>query len=339
MKKEIAQVAVEHISVEELFGVYSYKLPNTSEKGIEKLLIIYGDNGTGKTTILKLFFYLLSTRDKSGYKTKIAETRFKKFVVQLKNGIEIGAKRECSTCGTFTYYIAKNNEILKSIELKADSDNSIQLDAGSKEDIIYQEILNYIRNLNITTFYLSDDRKVLNSITSKNANLHNSPRFFINESDIIFSKGLERNEIKKILNERRLDLEATLERLIDWIRNRVITGSRMGEKNSQGVFSDIIKNYIKLSEADSIIKDKISLTKELDELEKRIPKFVEYGLIEKFDTNAIKRSLKKAETSEQERFLGTIISPFLESINAKLQALEPVCESIEMFIRTINDYL
>ena len=27
----------------------------------------------------------------------------------------------------------------------------------------------------------------------------------------------------------------------------------------------------------------------LDELEKRIPKFVEYGLIEKFDTNAIKR--------------------------------------------------
>ena len=106
MKKEIAQVAVEHISVEELFGVYSYKLPNTSEKGIEKLLIIYGDNGTGKTTILKLFFYLLSTRDKSGYKTKIAETRFKKFVVQLKNGIEIGAKRECSTCGTFTYYIA-----------------------------------------------------------------------------------------------------------------------------------------------------------------------------------------------------------------------------------------
>ena len=42
----------------------------------------------------------------------------------------------------------------------------------------------------------------------------------------------------------------------------------MGEKNSQGVFSDIIKNYIKLSEADSIIKDKISLTKELDELEK-----------------------------------------------------------------------
>ena len=44
MKKEIAQVAVEHISVEELFGVYSYKLPNTSEKGIEKLLIIYGDN-------------------------------------------------------------------------------------------------------------------------------------------------------------------------------------------------------------------------------------------------------------------------------------------------------
>lgn len=333
------KIAIAQIFIEELFGVYTYTLPNNSETEIEKLLIIYGDNGTGKTTILKLLFYLLSTRGKSGYKTRISETRFKKFIVRFKNGFEVGAIREKSICGTYTYYIAMNGKILKSVELKTNPQNAIRLEADSNENLIFKEILEEIKKLNITTFYLSDDRKILNSITSENDDEERaSQRIIINQSDIIFSKGIERNEIKKILNERRLELESTIERLIDWIRNRVITGSRMGEKNSQVVFSDIIKNYITLSEADSVIKNKITLTKELDILEGKIPKFVEFGLIDGFDAKTIRSSLKKAKTIEQERFLSTIISPFLESVNAKLEALEPVCKVIEVFILTINDY-
>lgn len=337
--KKMNKIAVAQILIEELFGVYSYVLPNQSGTEIEKLLIMYGDNGTGKTTILKLLFYLLSTRDKSGYKTRISETRFKKFIVRFKNGFEVGATRENSTCGTYTYYTAMNGDVLNSVVLKANPNNAIQLEPDSKEDVIFKQILEEIKKLNITTFYLSDDRKILNSETSANdITIRDSQRILINESDIIFSKGIERNEIKKLLNERRLELESTIERLIDWIRNRVIAGSRMGEKNSQVVFSDIIKNYITLSEANSVIKDKAALAKELDVLENRIPKFVEFGLIEGFDAKTIRSSIKKAKTGEQERFLSTIISPFLESVNAKLEALEPVCKVIEVFIQTINEY-
>src|SRR5690606_6427566 len=110
---------------------------------------------------------------------------------------------------------------------------------------------------NITTFYLSDDRKILNSITS-NINEFDDRDIIINDSDIILSKNYERIAIKKLMNEKRLALEPTIERLIDWIRNRIITGSRMGEKNSQVIFSDIIKNYITLSETESRLKDKDS---------------------------------------------------------------------------------
>lgn len=337
--KESNQIAVAQILVEDLFGVYTYTLPNSSVLDIEKLLILYGDNGTGKTTILKLLFYLLSTRDMMGYKTRISETRFKKFVVRFKNGFEVGAERRKSTYGTYKYYIAMNGEILNSVLLKAQPNNAIQLEPDSKENMIFQQILKKIRSLNITTFFLSDDRKVLNSTTFANDNaIRDSQKIIINGSDLFFSNGIEKNEIKKLLNERRLELESTIERLIDWIRNRVIAGSRMGEKNSQVVFSDIIKNYITLSEADSVIKDKIALTRELNVLEGRIPKFVEFGLIEGFDTKTIRSSIKKAKTGEQERFLSTIISPFLDSVNAKLEALEPVCKVIEVFIQTINEY-
>lgn len=162
----INQLAVTKISVEKLFGHYDYTLPNTPAVDISKLLIVYGDNGTGKTTILKLFFYLLSTRDKSGYKSRLAETKFKKFSIHFRNGFEIGAFREKGFIGSYEYYISKKGKKIKSILLKANAQNAIQLELGSPEDYTYQEILVYLRNLNITTFYLSDDRKILNSVTS-----------------------------------------------------------------------------------------------------------------------------------------------------------------------------
>jgi len=330
-------VSVSKIQVEKLFGLYDYTLPKNTNSDIKKLMIVYGDNGSGKTTILKLFFYLLSTRDKSGYKTRIAETKFQKFSVIFQNGIEIGAQRDKACIGSYEFYIAKKGKRIKYIQLKATADNRISIEPGSKEDFLYQEMLEFIRQLNITTFYLSDDRKILNSLTSNN-NDSDERDLMLNDSDLIFSKNYERIAIKKIMNEKRISLEPTIERLIDWIRNRIITGSRMGEKNSQVIFSDIIKNYITLSETESRLKDKESILKELDVLENKIPIYASMGLIEELDTKGIRTSIKKARTDEQIKFLSTVISPFLESVNAKLSALEYVVRTINLFLQTVNGY-
>lgn len=330
-------ISVSKIQVDKLFGLYDYTLPSKTAADISKLMIVYGDNGSGKTTILKLFFYLLSTKDKSGYKTRIAEIKFKRFSILFQNGIEIGAQREKASIGSYEFFISKKGKKLKSINLKATADNRIQIEPGSKDDFTYQEMLESIRQLNITTFYLSDDRKILNSLTSNN-NEFEENNILINDSDIILSKNYERIAIKKLLNEKRLALEPTIERLIDWIRNRIISGSRMGEKNSQVIFSDIIKNYIILSETESRLKDKDTLLKELDDLEIKIPAYVSMGLIEELDTKGIRSSIKKAKTNEQIKFLSTVISPFLESINAKLNALESVVRTINLFLETVNGY-
>lgn len=338
MKKQPKlNINVSKIKVDKLFGLYDYTLPNQPESDISKLMIVYGDNGSGKTTLLKLFFYLLSTRDKSGYKTRIAEIKFKKFSVTFLNQIEIGAEREVANIGSYEFYISRNGKKIKSILLKAKADNSIQIEAGSREDFIYQEMLSFIKNLNITTFYLSDDRKILNSVTSNN-NEYDESNYLLNESDIILSKRYESVGLKKLLNEKRLALEPTIERLIDWIRNRIISGSRVGEKNSQVIFSDIITNYITLSEKESPIKNKESLLKDLEDLEIKIPSYVLMGLIDELDTKGIRNSIKKAKTDEQIKFLSTVISPFLESLNAKLNALENVVKTINLFLDTVNGY-
>ena len=154
---------VSKIEVEKLFGFYNYTLPNNINSDISKLMIVYGDNGSGKTTILKLFFYLLSTRDRSGYKTRIAEIKFQRFAVIFQNGIEIGAKRDRASIGTYEYYIAKNGKTQKSLILKASSDNNIRIEQqGSKDEhtfCIQSKAGSSMQGRNYVTEYYEYDSK------------------------------------------------------------------------------------------------------------------------------------------------------------------------------------
>lgn len=340
-KEKINPFAVSQICVEKLFGQYTYNIPNDSNVDINKLLILYGDNGTGKTSILKLLFYLISPRDKKGYKTKIAKTKFQKLSIHFQNGTEIGALRENSLIGSFEYYISKNGKILKSVILKADSENTINLENESEVGVKFLAILDYIKKLNITIFYLSDDRKILNSHSSaehEDDETEDSPRIFFNTSELSFANNYETNLIRNIVNEKKIALEPTINRLSDWVNNKIISGSRTGERNSQAIVNDIIKDYIKLAETEPTKEDKDSLLKDLDNLDNKMPSYVSLGLIDGLDTNPIRASLKKAKTPEQIKFLRTVIKPYLDGINAKLNALENVEKTIKLFVDTVNDY-
>src|SRR5688500_801237 len=131
---KINPLSIKHVQVEQLFGYYTYAIPLESSADISQLLIIYGDNGSGKTTLLKLIFWLLSSRDRSGYKTRIAETKFKHFSIKFENGIEIGATREKNNIiGGFTYYVKDKTKTLYSLVLKTSNRNAISLSEGSKD--------------------------------------------------------------------------------------------------------------------------------------------------------------------------------------------------------------
>ncbi len=65
------------ILVEGLFGRYNYDLGLTNQADSSRLLILYGDNGSGKTTFLSLVYYLLTTTSGQGYKSFVARTPYR----------------------------------------------------------------------------------------------------------------------------------------------------------------------------------------------------------------------------------------------------------------------
>mgnify|MGYP001596305897 CR=1 FL=1 len=52
------------IRIEKLFGLYTYDIPQDGE--LSNAAILYGDNGVGKSTVLRLVFHLLSAAHNRG---------------------------------------------------------------------------------------------------------------------------------------------------------------------------------------------------------------------------------------------------------------------------------
>ena len=78
--------AITRIEVEGLFGTYSYTLaPSPLAQSPERLLVLYGDNGSGKTTILTLLFHLLAPDKRAGHKSDVAKIPFSRFAVYFSS--------------------------------------------------------------------------------------------------------------------------------------------------------------------------------------------------------------------------------------------------------------
>src|SRR4051812_12154840 len=80
--------AISRISIEGLFGKYDYELPERTvdEIDLSRLFLMYGENGVGKTTLLRLIYHSLSPEDDQGHRTFLARTRFKRFALELHDG-------------------------------------------------------------------------------------------------------------------------------------------------------------------------------------------------------------------------------------------------------------
>ena len=71
---ELHPFAILEITVKGLYGYIDQTLTSSLENRdkISKLAILYGENGTGKTTLLRLAFHLLSPRVDRGHKSRLA---------------------------------------------------------------------------------------------------------------------------------------------------------------------------------------------------------------------------------------------------------------------------
>ena len=326
------------VEVTQLFGRYDYRIrfPNDDTE-MPKIALLYGDNGTGKTTILKLIFHLLSSSLGRQHKSFVASVPFRQFSILFSDGYRLTASRPNNhAAGSFDLQLADRDRSYSQARIEIDPESrSVTRQLISKK---IQNILRSISELDVAVLYLGDNRDLegdtlLESDRRRHVRRRMSPQFRENDAFSMEARGNEAQESNLVESIHRTESDFNIE---------VIRASSTGESDAGRTYIDILRT---IASAKTLTKNELdekveTLTSELEELEGISEEFAEFGFGSTIDADSLARSLLLATETEATLAIAVeVLASFLNGQRVRLNALRPTYEKISRFVRITNEYL
>jgi ABC-type cobalamin/Fe3+-siderophores transport system ATPase subunit len=331
--------AISRIRVKNLFGTYNYVLaPSPKACNTDRLLILYGDNGSGKTTILRTIFHLLAPESGEGHKTSIAQTPFERFEVDLSSGDRIRAYRPANRLvGSYTMDLRLHSGGRARFEMKADKAGAVKRSDTS------DAFLAKLGKLKVVLYFLSDDRTVqLSGVGESDSALPQAgfpEEWVLAQAEVLGQAVRSVRRAEAEMKAQQL-LPQSLKRAETWIQSQAVRGSAQGESSVYSLYSDLLGRISKLPLADTPSKDAVLRVtgKRVAEIEARSKDYAKYGLLPEFNGQELLRILNSAPKSHLP-ILTNVISPYLESVEKKLEAMQYLQQQINSLVTTLNSFL
>ena len=314
-------LAIRRINLEKLFGVYSYSIPDfdssRESESYSKLLLLYGDNGSGKTTILRLVFHLLSPEDRKGHRTFLAETIFRRFEVELANGINVSASRDNERLvGSYELSISMGHETMAKCACVTDESLQVVESEG------LENFLQCLRQLDLAIYFLADDRKIARSVSPARTR----------EEELMWRRRVVLEGHAEDSEESRQDanVKSAVQRVTQWIRQQVLKGASIGQDNSNTIYAHVVKQIVSEKTASTLdVKaTSVSMINTIEELAARNNLFAEYGLVATMNAQSFTTPLRAAQKGSSQ-LMTRILQPYFDGITARLDALEGIYSLVQ----------
>ncbi|KAA6455971.1 ATP-binding protein [Acidobacteria bacterium AB60] len=349
------QQLISAIRVEKLFGLYTYRLPR--EGVLPNGAILYGDNGVGKSTILRLAFHLLSAAGNRGHRGALLEAPFEILEVDLTSGVTLRAARtEVGGRLTLDLSIVRLKTMLarwiyfpgqeSSQRLRESFPSFIQIDKRGKAVLVEPKVkkepapfpegedayISVLKQNAPTTFLLNAERRLDSDSVP-------------DPSDEMELRRVLRYEEPKRLNDivgrsREIALSQALSTAGTWVRKKALQGTNQGSMNVHSVYIDVVRHLVTPSAANlgSEPAEIGALVKQLSLIESRTNEFARYELATELSTTEFKKALQ-SRSPAQKTLAAELLKPYIKSLESRLDAVEPIYTLIDEFVRTINGFL
>lgn len=342
---------VRRIVVRGLHGRADYDLDllTTNENGNVSLL--YGDNGTGKTTILRLLWDLLSPAPDRGHRSRIAEVAFARFAVHLSDSTEICATRKLPVAGTYHIEVRRNGKVqsqsswptvgpyekyLRTVspsELSSlQEQNDPELVRAVEQATAKSHYLDHLKSFGASPYFLAETRTTSSDEVEEDALYSDRQRrIHVAQNDSERPRGFT--------NPLALELDQALRQVNSKFRRITLGGSVEGSAGANSVYMDVISRLANTSqlETDASLTRK-ELVSRVDAVGKRNALFASLDLVPPFSTISFVANVKAVD-EENIAIVQSIVDPFLQSLAARLDALEDARVLIQTLLDEANQYL
>lgn len=345
---------IRSIHVSELFGRYTYdiKVRNSTAPPI---ILLYGDNGSGKTTVLNMLWHLLSSAQDRNHRSALGRTPFRMFSVLLSNGDTITVRKTDRHIGDFEIIVARgmsifcrqayptdpNGTVKRRSERRHvretvvvafnDDDESIAQVAGEIIEPGQDEpdqYVDYLSTIKIDPYFLADDRKIYSDHLKREAS--DRPTYRLVDGALVPAR-----ETSNLVEE----LHQALRRTNNWLRQQVLSGTAQGSQGADAIYLDVLSQLAGPSHA---VQDEPSLDqvkKRIAELDVRSGQFNEFGLVPHVRGEAFLQLLEGVREPRIISLIEDVLTPYLDGQRARLDSLQAVESLIRTFVETVNGFL
>jgi ABC-type cobalamin/Fe3+-siderophores transport system ATPase subunit len=327
-------VFISSFSVEGLFGDLDYRekrlISNQALGG--RLNVIFGDNGTGKTTILRLIYAALSPETNAGLRNTIAKAPFRSFSLSFSDGSLISVSKTEGLIGPYKF--TAHSEIGSiDVNVATDSDNDVPI-----QDSV-TEIELFLRRFDVDVLFVDHERYVRSTYQFLS-------EAFLEDTDRWNALALSVSnlyEAKSRTRARDRSLQFPLAGMVDAVNNifraQAFRQGSQGDANASAVYLEIAKALVrKKKPGPSPKQEEIPFDAQLDELKQRTKSFLNHGLLSDYPFDDLKTLYLNATRPKQQQ-IAAALSPFVASIERRMSSLDVVHDLMTTFEIELNKYL
>ena len=346
------------IRVDKLFGLYTYVIPTEGE--LANAAILYGDNGVGKSTLLRLVFHLLSAANNRGHRTALFKTDFEKLEVVLSSGIRLTARvLEPEPAKLLLLEVLQGQKRLAVWDYRPRDEGRL-----FDEETVYIEVddsgRQVVRRRSVAArkkefegiprgerAYLDAIKAHVPSLFILNADRRLDSDAVADPSDEVeLRRTMQYGEPKRInelvVRSREIALSQALSTSARWISRKAVLGTNKGSMNVHSVYGDVLRRLVSPNARSSTSPApavKIpELIKQLTTIDTKSEEHARYELATHLPTIDFRKTLGGRSTKKT-ALAAELLQPYVKSVEGRLSAVEPIYQLIDRFVKIVNGLL
>lgn len=322
---------ISYINVKGLNGYIDreFELPQSN------VSIIYGDNGSGKTSIFSSVYHLINSDGKSGHRTYLSNISFDKIEIEFGDKCKIIAKRNDSTSlGPYNLEFFEKDKMISKVSIQADFDKDenrfvVRGKGSNKIDEFYRIVSNKCPDI----VFMPDDRAYLKGKSIPTGFNYKYSIGKMYESIKNFENRMISSDAISIREMQNFQLETLIEIAGNSINYAIKNALMSNSSQTDNVYLSVIKN---ISEGQSGLRF-IDIMERLERVKNRTESNLEFRSFFQINIDEIKKSYDSSNKS-QKAYITKVMIPYVESLENKLKSLEKALEILNLLTSEFQKY-